>query len=135
MSRRNPFDDINRMFEEMNEGFRAFDTQLTRGVPVDVVDREDAYVVTADLPGYEKEDIDIRLSGATLTISATRESEADEEGENYVRQERATESVSRTLRLPDRLDGGATEASYNNGVLTVTLEKASGDEGDSIPIE
>lgn len=135
MSRRNPFDDINRMFEEMNEGFRAFDSQLTRGVPVDIVDREDAYVVTADLPGYEKEDVDIRLSGSTLTIGATRETETADEDESYVRQERATESVSRTIRLPEPLDGGSTEASYNNGVLTVTLGKSSGDEGDSIPIE
>ncbi|MWG34874.1 Hsp20/alpha crystallin family protein [Halomarina oriensis] len=134
MSRRSPFDDIERMFEEMNEGFQAFDTSLTRGIPVDVVSREDAYVVTADLPGYEKEDIEVSLSGDTLTVGASRETTSEDENGDYVRQERSSKSVSRTLRLPERLDESATEAAYNNGVLTVTLGKASGDDGDSIPI-
>lgn len=134
MPRRNPFEDIERMVEEMNEGFRAFDTKLTRGVAVDVVDQDDSYVVTADLPGYEKEDIDVRLSGNSLTIGASRESEATDENESYVRQERSSESVSRTLRLPERIDEESTDASYNNGVLTVTLGKASGGDGESIPI-
>lgn len=135
MSRRSPFDDIERMFEELNEGMQAFDTSLTRGVPVDVVRREDSYVVTADLPGYEKSDIGVRLSGTTLTIDASRETEATEESGDYVRRERSSESVSRTVRLPERLDESATEASYEDGVLTVTLGTASDDEGDSIPIE
>lgn len=134
MPRRNPFEDIERMVEEMNEGFRAFDTKLTRGVAVDVVDQDDSYVVTADLPGYEKEDIDVRLSGNSLTIGASREREATDENESYVRQERSSESVSRTLRLPERIDEESTDASYNNGVLTVTLGKASGGDGESIPI-
>ncbi|MFC5971274.1 archaeal heat shock protein Hsp14 [Halomarina salina] len=134
MPRRNPFEDIERMFEEMNEGFRAFDTKITRGVAVDVVDQDDSYVVTADLPGYDKDDIDVRLSGNSLTIGASRETESSEEEERYVRQERSSESVSRTLRLPERVDEESTDASYNNGVLTITLGKASEDDGESIPI-
>ena len=122
------------MVEEMNEGFRAFDTKLTRGVAVDVVDQGDSYVVTADLPGYEREDIDVRLSGTSLTIGASRETETSEEEEQYVRQERSSQSVSRTLRLPERVDEESTDASYNNGVLTITLGKASDDGGESIPI-
>ena len=134
MPRRNPFEDIERMFEEMNEGFRAFDTKITRGVAVDVVDQGDSYVVTADLPGYEREDIDVRLSGNSLTIGASRETESSEGDGDYVRRERSRESVSRTLRLPERVDEESTDASYNNGVLTITLGKASGDGGESIPI-
>ncbi len=122
------------MFEEMNEGLRAFDTGLTRGVPVDVVETDEGYVVTADLPGYEKEDIDVRLSGTTLTISAERASEEEEQDGEYVRQERSRESVTRSVRLGSRLDGGSTDATYNNGILTVTLAKEDANGGESIPI-
>jgi HSP20 family protein len=135
MSRRNPFDELERVFEEMNEGLQAFDGGLAGGVPVDVEDRGDGYVVTADLPGYEKEDIDVRLSGNTLTVSASRETESSEEDGEFVRRERSSRSVSRSVRLPERPTDGDTEATYDNGVLTVTLPKAEGAGGDSIPIE
>lgn len=125
------------MFEEMNRGLEAFDSGLTQGVPVDVLERDDEFVVTADLPGYDKEAIDVRLSGATLTIAAERSAEseiASEDGE-YVRQERTRETVSRSLRLPDRVDESGTEATYENGVLTVELRKSGAGEGESIDIE
>ncbi len=125
------------MFEEMNEGLRAFDTGLTQGVPIDVVETDDSFVVTADLPGYEKSDIDVRLSGSTLVVSAERSAEEEEEAEegSYVRRERTRESVTRSVRLSERVDPSSTNASYNNGVLTVTLAKESTDSGESIPIE
>ncbi|WP_254536722.1 Hsp20/alpha crystallin family protein [Halomarina litorea] len=135
MTRRNPFEEIERVFEEMNRGLQAFDSDLAGGVPVDVVERDDGYVVTADLPGYEKEDIDVRLSGSTLTLSAERSEESEEEEGEYVRRERTQKSVSRTVRLPGRLDESSTNAAYNNGVLTVTVGKADADTGESIPIE
>ncbi|WP_254542887.1 Hsp20/alpha crystallin family protein [Halomarina pelagica] len=136
MPRRNPFEEIERMFEEMNEGLRTFDTGLTQGVPIDVVETDDSFVVTADLPGYEKSDIDVRLSGSTLVVSAERSAEEEEAEEgSYVRRERTRESVTRSVRLSERVDPSSTNASYNNGVLTVTLSKESTDSGESIPIE
>lgn len=123
------------MFEEMNRGLEAFDSSLTQGVPVDVVEHDEEFVVTADLPGYDKEDIDVRLSGATLTIAAERSSESTSEDGEYVRQERSRETVSRSLRLPDRVDESETEADYQNGVLTITLRKSGVGEGESIDIE
>ncbi len=124
------------MFEEMNEGLRTFDTGLTQGVPIDVVETDDSFVVTADLPGYEKSDIDVRLSGSTLVVSAERSAEEEEAEEgSYVRRERTRESVTRSVRLSERVDPSSTNASYNNGVLTVTLSKESTDSGESIPIE
>lgn len=124
------------MFEQMNRGLQAFDSDIAGGsVPVDVVEREDGYVVTADLPGYEKDDIDIRLSGSTLTISAERSTEREDEDGEYVRRERSRQSVSRTVRLPDRLDESTTSATYNNGILTITIGRADADTGESISIE
>jgi len=123
------------MFEEMNRGLEAFDSSLTQGVPVDVLEHDEEFVVTADLPGYDKEDIDVRLSGATLTIAAERSSGSTSQDGEYVRQERSRETVSRSLRLPDRVDESGTEANYQNGVLTVTLRKSGAGEGESIDIE
>lgn len=135
-SRRNPFDELERLFEQMNRNFTPFETSLDRGVPVDVVSTDDEYVVTADLPGYEKDELDVRLSGDTLTVGAKREIEREEESGEYVRRERSAERVSRTVRLPEPVDEESTSAAYNNGVLTVTLQKTAPDQGGhSIEVE
>lgn len=136
MTSRNPFEEIERMFEQMDKGLRSFDTSLTQGVPLDLVDEGDSYVVTADLPGYEKDDIEVRLSRSTLKITAERDTETETGEGEYVRRERSRESVSRSVRLPDSVVEGKTEANYKNGVLTITLSKESTlDDGESIPIE
>ncbi|WP_248908776.1 Hsp20/alpha crystallin family protein [Halocatena marina] len=136
MPSRNPFEEIERMFEQMDKGFRSFDSSLTQGVPLDLVDENDSYVVTADLPGYDKDDIDVRLSGSTLRITAERDTKTEDVDTEFVRRERTRESVSRSVRLPERVVEDETDASYKNGVLTVTLSKeGSLDDGESIPIE
>ncbi len=129
-SRDNPFRDIERLFEEMNEGLRAFDTG--EDVPADLVETEEEYVAVFDLPGYERDAVDVQLADRTLTVSAERDT--DREGE-YVRQERSGGSVSRTLSLPSVVEVGATSATYENGVLTVRLPRRTGGNGESIPIE
>lgn len=124
------------MFEQMDKGLRSFDANLTQGIPLDLVDEGDTYTITADLPGYEKEDIEVRLSGSTLKISAERDIETEEGDGEYVRHERSRESVSRSVRLPESVVEDETDASYKNGVLTVTLSKESRlDGGKSISIE
>lgn len=135
-SRRNPFDELERLFEGMNKNLAPFEPSFDHGVPIDVVSTDDQYVVTADLPGYEKDDIDVRLSGDTLTVGAERETEREEESSEYVRRERSAERVSRTVRLPEPVDEESTSAAYNNGVLTVTLQKTAPDQGGhSIEVE
>jgi HSP20 family protein len=136
---RNPFDEIERVFDRMSSQFEPLEGDLFEGtVAVDVEDAGDAYVVTADLPGYEREDVDVQLTGRRLTLSAERdESAADESGTEdgrYIRRERHHRSVSRTVRLPDAVDETGTEAQYNNGVLTVTLPKADVTDGHDIPV-
>lgn len=142
---RNPFDDIERMFDRMSSQLEPLEDDLFKGsVAVDIEDRGDEYVVTADLPGFEPDDIDVELAGETLTISAEHagesEVESDEErrGETegrYIRRERSERSVNRSVRLPEPLEEEGTDATHRNGVLTVTLPKQRGDEGGrSIPI-
>lgn len=138
MPSRNPFDEIERMFEQMDKGLKTFDASLTQGVPIDLLDEDDEYIVIADLPGYEKEDIEVRLSGSTLMIRTERNTETEETDSDreYVRRERSRESINRSIQLPERVTQEDTDASYQNGVLTVTLSKETSlDSGESIPIE
>lgn len=134
---RNPFEDLEEMLERMSR-------QVEEGVvgaagvgslPVDVRDEGEAFVVHADLPGYEADDVDLTLSGRRLEISAERESEHEEESENYVRRERRRQSVGRSVRLPEDVDEEGIEASLDGGVLTVRLPKRHAEEGTQIEIE
>jgi HSP20 family protein len=144
-SKPNPFDEIERMFDRMSRQFETLDpTEFAGslgGVAVDVVEEDDRFVVTADLPGYTTDEIDVTLPDATtLRLSAESgdetESEADLEEGVFVRQERHSRSVSRTVTLPDRVDETGTDAEYHNGVLTVTLPKQQPDDdsGRTIPV-
>lgn len=142
-SRRNPFDEIERLFERMSEQFDDFDdlgswekSWPTR-LKVDIADHGEEYQVTTDLPGYVKEDIDVELVEDRLRIAAEHESETEaEDPARYVKRERSKQSMSRSISLPGPVDESGVEASFRNGVLTVTLPKAgSRDDAHRIDIE
>ena len=130
MARQNPFDEIEQFFKRMGREFEESGLASLRDVSVDVSETDDTIVVTADLPGYEKEDIDISASGRELTISAQRSAADEESGDRYIRRERTRSSVERSLTLPEEVVEEEASATYNNGVLTVTLPKESADEDD-----
>ncbi|WP_160134309.1 Hsp20/alpha crystallin family protein [Halococcus salsus] len=139
MSRRNPFDEIERMFDRMNDQFGRFNEMpvpATQSVSVDLADAGDSFEVTADLPGYDREEIDLSVADRTLRITAERDESSEESDGDYLRRERHTRSVSRSLTLPERVEEGEASASYTNGVLTVTLPKAASDsDSRSIDID
>ena len=131
---------MSRQFEESMGGSGMGMEQLTGGqanAAVDVADRGDELVVTADLPGYTKEDIDVTLRGETLRITAEQRQESEEgDGDGrYIRKERRHKSVSRSVSLPEEVDEEGVSADYRNGVLTVTLPKAGAGEDDSHRID
>jgi HSP20 family protein len=139
--RDNPFEEIERMVERMSEEFEGMQPgKLAEGtVLVDVEERDDAFVVTADLPGFDREEIDVTLREDTLELSASHE-ETEETGTEtaageYVRRERRRSDVSRSVYLPEPVDREGTTATYENGVLTVTLPRAATeDTGTDIPV-
>ncbi len=93
--------------------------------PVDIAENTDAFVVTADLPGLRKEDIDIALEGNMLTISGERTFSRDEENDTKFRRvERAHGTFRRSFRIPAQVDPSKVEAGFTNGVLTLTMPKA-----------
>ncbi|WIV68374.1 Hsp20/alpha crystallin family protein [Natrialbaceae archaeon AArc-T1-2] len=137
--RPNPFEELEDVLERVS---RQIETGMSRGtgfpvpgeVAVDVLDADDAYVVTADLPGYETGDIELTLSEGTLRLEATRDDE-HEEG-RYIRRERTRRSASRTLRIPEPVEEDEVSASYDDGVLTVELPKEdTGEETTRIDVE
>lgn len=105
---------------------------------IDLADHGDQFVLTADVPGFEKDEIDLRLSDHTIHITAEREHETtDEREEYYLKSERARESMSRAVRIPEPVEEDAVAASYKNGVLTITLPKRdpADPNGQQIDIE
>lgn len=138
--RTTPFDDIDRLFDRMNRRLAALDESMgdvgrfeagltcLGGPSMDVADYGEKLVVAADLPGFEKADIDLSVTENALTVSAERETDEEAESDVYVRRERSTRSVRRTVSLPAGVDADDASASYVNGVLTVTLPKLDDDE-------
>lgn len=128
----NPFTELNRFFERMQSDFeemaRSWSEEsefVSSSVRVDLEDRDDEFVLTAELPGFEKEDIDVRVTDRTLRLEAehAEETEEEEEGE-YVRRERHRASAARSISLPEAVEADDISATFNNGVLTVQLPKS-----------
>ena len=94
----------------------------------DVVDKGDHYMLTAAMPGVDKKDLNIELHGDGMVISAKSHYESNVEEKNYVRRERRSGSFSRSLD-GSGIDTDNIKASYENGVLEVTLPKAK-DQGN-----
>jgi HSP20 family protein len=93
--------------------------------PLDVAERENEFVITAEMPGVKKDDISVTLENGVLTVSGEMKSEQTEkEGERIVRQERRYGKYVRSLRLGTQINEKAIKAHYKDGVLELTLPKA-----------
>ena len=97
---------------------------VVRRVPVlDVIDRGDHYTVEAELPGIEKENVQISIDEGVLTLTARLVEEELDDAANVLRRERRFGEFARSLRLGDEVDGDNVDATYENGVLKITLPK------------
>lgn len=90
---------------------------------VDVSETKDSLIVKAEIPGMESKDIDISLSGDLLTIKGEKKQKTEEKKENYHRIETHYGAFSRTIRVPVSVNSEKIKASYDNGVLKITLPK------------
>lgn len=124
---------LTRLQDEVNDLFgRFFDDLPLAGLSrtgawlpaLDVSEREDAVVVQAEIPGMKREDLDISVQDSHLTLSGEKkESEEHKEGEFY-HSERRYGTFRREIPLPVGVDADNVEATYRDGVLTVTLPKS-----------
>lgn len=90
---------------------------------VNLWQNEEATILTAELPGFAPEDLDVTVKGNLVTLSGRRREEGLEENQTFVRRERTTEQFSRIVQLPFEVDPAQTEAAYNKGVLTLALHR------------
>lgn len=94
---------------------------------LNVVKEGSSFIVTAEVPGMNQEDLEIKVEGDTLNLKGERKAEHLGDGVSYHRRERASGSFQRSLTLPARVEAGEVKARYADGVLTITLptEKAA----------
>lgn len=134
------FDRLSRQFEEATESWESGGpfgkwTRGTEAMAIDLVENDDEFVVTVDLPGFEREDVEVSVTNRVLRIEADREESVEDDSERYLRRERRHESVHRSVQLPGDVDGEAVNARMKNGVLTLTLPKTEQEPVHSIDIE
>ena len=102
---------------------------------IDIQDNENEYIVEAELPGVEKDEINLSLEDGKLNISFSKEESIDESDKNYIHKERQFSAMSRNVYLADA-DPEGINAKLNNGVLSVTIaKKVKPDTSISIDIE
>jgi len=90
---------------------------------VDVVEGEKAYEITAELPGMDEKNIEVKMADGRLTIKGEKQEEKEEKKKDYYLQERHFGSFERSFDIPESIDPNKIEANFKKGVLTVTLPK------------
>lgn len=128
---------VDRLFEDFDRGWHrpfsrsGFDIEpfwrrelSFSGMPaVDIIEKEDAFEITAELPGMDEKNIEIKLANGNLTIKGEKKDEREEKKKDYYLSERHYGSFQRTFGLPDGVDPEKIEAHFSKGVLSLHLPK------------
>jgi HSP20 family protein len=125
------FDEFRRSFDSLMSPFLPMRTYLPRtfaALPiraplVDVMDEGNQYVVKSELPGFDKEDVDIELNKDFLILKAEKKSEGEEKSANYLHRERAYTACQRTINFPDEVDPSKVEGTMKNRILELKIPK------------
>jgi HSP20 family protein len=128
--------EIDRVFENFHHGFSAFGRTGMEFEPfrllaggwgstpaVNMVEKDTTYELTAELPGMDESNIELKVTGGALTIKGEKKEVTEEKSGDYVLSERRFGSIQRSIPLPESLDLDRIEASFKNGILTVTMPK------------
>jgi HSP20 family protein len=120
---------IDRVFADLENGEgRRWNLAL------DVIERDDRYVVRADVPGIKPEEVKIEVEDGVLTVSAEHEETDEEKKENYVRRERHYGSFSRSVTLPKGVTAEGVEATCHDGIVEVSFPKPKNEEHKAVTI-
>lgn len=116
---------MNRLFEDMvtNRGEERDLSASSWAPSVDIFETENEVVLTAEVPGIDEKDIEIKVEDNSLTIRGERKFEKETKEENYHRIERSYGSFFRSFTLPSYVDQDKVEAQYENGVLKIQMPK------------
>ncbi len=124
-----PFEEIRRLQERFNRLFEEFERRIPElrefrfTMPLDVIDEGDKYRILVDLPGFNKEDIEVYFENGDLVIRAERKEEKEEEGRDFIKRERRYGLFSRRVTLPADVEKENVKAKYNNGILEIEIPK------------
>ena len=141
------FDPFNELVDDLFKGFLVRPVAYEgrgpwsneSGLPrakVDVTERNGAYVVAAELPGVKKEDIQVSIDGAQVTLAAEVKREREvEKDERVLHTERTFGKVTRSFTLPQEVDEAKAEAKFRDGVLELTLPKKAAAQRKQISIQ
>jgi HSP20 family protein len=130
----NIFDQFRRSFDELMAQFYPFTgiaplTSLTssqlpvRTSIVDLVDEGDHYTVTAELPGFSKDQVDVQVNKDGVVIRAEKKGETEQKGKNYLHRERAYSAFERIVEFPEEVNPSKVEGSMKDGVLHLDVPK------------
>ena len=144
LQRWDPFVEMRRtmMEDAMNRVLRGFGQRSAHAgrrehwyIPLDVVEEGDDVVIQASLPGVDPGKIEVEVEDGVLSIGAATETEKDTEQGGYLLRERRTGSYRRAIRLPESVDEGRAESSYDRGVLTIRFAKQEARKARRLEIE
>lgn len=142
-----PFEEFDRMIEGFFERSWMkpfFKDELVKerlgffGQPnpkIDIIDRDKEIIVRAEIPGVDRKELDIEISDHSLLLKGQRSGEAKEETEKYYHSEMWQGSFSRTIALPVDVDTHHAEATFKDGILTITLPKAKQDQRRKLEVK
>ncbi len=127
--------EVDRLFDDFSSGFwrgSRFDMApfqraeaAFRSMPaVDVAETDKGYEITAELPGLDEKHIEVKLANGVLSIKGEKQEDKEEKEKDYYRSERSFGSFERSFQVPDDVQEEKIEASFKNGVLSVTLPKS-----------
>jgi HSP20 family protein len=130
----NALDDFDRYFESFfgDSPLSPADRILRHQPAVDIRETQDAFILEAELPGYDEKDIEVHLDGGNLTIESKKEENnerdvtpknADKKGGAYILRERRSTSFSRSFKLPENANPEAVSAVFKNGILSLEIKK------------
>lgn len=135
ISKRHDIWDLGNFFEDFfNDSFLGGLVTAFHPIRADIRETDKEFIIEAELPGVNKEDIKVDIRDDMLTISVENKVETNEERENYIRRERRYGTYSRSFYL-DNVKHEDIKAKYNNGVLTITLPKVDEGKGKNRKIE
>ena len=137
-----PFESLRREIDRLFDDFRPFDWRLPSRVlglevprsaraegqvapAMDLVEKDDAYEITAELPGLDEKNVEIKLSNHTLTIKGEKNEVKEDKQKDYYQSERRYGSFQRSFQLPEGVDADKIDANFAKGVLTVKLPKTA----------
>jgi len=126
----NIFDEFRRSFDDIMRPFFPWTTDIeqamqlpARYAPVDLVDNGDSYTVTAELPGFNKDQVEVHVNKDGLSIRAECKEEKEEKSKNYLHRERAYSTMQRFIAFPEEVIPAKVEGSMKDGVLELKVPK------------